>query len=375
MSTTLKHAVELIQRDSVTPDDKGCQSYMMQQLDAYGFQHETIESAGVTNLWSRRGSTEPVFCFAGHTDVVPVGPVEQWLHSPFSAEVHDGVLYGRGAADMKGSLAAMLTATSNFLEKHPVHNGSIAFLITSDEEGPATDGTIKVIERLESRNEKINYCLVGEPSSADRLADTIKNGRRGSLNGELRVIGKQGHVAYPHLANNPLHQFAPVMTRLCDEKWDDGNEFFPQTTFQISNLNVGTGAENVIPGELHARFNFRFSTELTAEKIKQRVHEILDAGGFEYELNWRLSGNPFLTEPGALVDAAKKAIDEVLSLKTNLSTSGGTSDGRFIAPTGAQVLELGPLNATIHQINERVTVEDLDNLALIYEKMLENLLL
>ena len=375
MSTTLKHAVELIQRDSVTPDDKGCQSYMMSQLDPYGFQHETIESAGVTNLWSRKGASEPLFCFAGHTDVVPVGPVEQWQYPPFSAEVHDDMLYGRGAADMKGSLAAMLTATTSFLEKHPGHKGSIAFLITSDEEGPATDGTVKVVEKLEGREEKIDYCLVGEPSSANRLADTIKNGRRGSLNGELRVIGKQGHVAYPHLAKNPLHQFAPVMTRLCEEKWDDGNEFFPQTTFQISNLNVGTGAENVIPGELHARFNFRFSTELTAEKIKQKVHDILDAAGFDYELHWRLSGNPFLTEPGALVDAAVKAIDDVLSLKTQLSTSGGTSDGRFIAPTGAQVLELGPLNATIHQINECVSVKDLDDLALIYEKMLENLLL
>ena len=375
MSTTLKHAVELIQRDSVTPDDKGCQAYMMKQLDAYGFKHEIIQSGDVTNLWSRKGSSGPLFCFAGHTDVVPVGPLDQWQYPPFSAEVHDEMLYGRGAADMKGSLAAMLTATSTFLEKHPDHNGSIAFLITSDEEGPATDGTVKVVEKLENRNEKIDYCLVGEPSSAERLADTIKNGRRGSLNGEMRIIGKQGHVAYPHLAKNPLHLFAPVMTRLCEEKWDEGNQFFPQTTFQISNLNVGTGAENVIPGELHARFNFRFSTELTAEKIKQRVHDILDEGGFDYELHWRLSGNPFLTEPGALVDAAIKAIADVRSLQTELSTSGGTSDGRFIAPTGAQVLELGPLNATIHQINECVAVRDLEDLALIYEKMLEHLLL
>jgi len=374
MSKTLEHAINLIKRKSVTPSDEGCQQYMAQQLDAMEFSHEKLCFDDVTNLWSRRGNQSPLFCFAGHTDVVPTGPLQQWDHEPFAAEVVNGVLYGRGAADMKGSLAAMLTATRNFVLRHPDHRGSIAFLITSDEEGPAKNGTVKVIETLERRNEKIDYCLVGEPSSADKLADTIKNGRRGSLNGHLKVIGKQGHVAYPQLAKNPLHAFVPVMKKLCDEVWDGGNDFFPATTFQIANLNVGTGAENVIPGELDAQFNFRFSTELTAEQIKQRVVTILDEGDFDYKLEWRLSGNPFLTAEGELVDAARKAISEVAGYETLLSTSGGTSDGRFIAPTGAQVLELGPLNATIHQINECVAVEDLDKLAVIYERMLELLL-
>lgn len=374
MPDTLEHAINLIRRESVTPQDAGCQHYMMEQLNESGFRHESLVFADVTNLWSRRGTQAPLFCFAGHTDVVPTGPLDQWQHPPFAAQVADGMLHGRGSADMKGSLAAMLTATQNFVRKHPHHEGSIAFLITSDEEGPAKDGTVKVVETLEARNEKIDYCLVGEPSSAEKLGDTIKNGRRGSLNGKLTVLGKQGHVAYPHLAKNPLHQFAPVMAQLCKEKWDDGNAFFPATTFQISNLNVGTGAENVIPGELHAQFNFRFSTELTAEQIKQRVKAILDQGDFEYKLDWRLSGNPFLTAEGALVDAARAAISQLAGYETLLSTSGGTSDGRFIAPTGAQVLELGPLNATIHQINERVSVSDLDLLASIYENMLERLL-
>ncbi len=374
MSQTLEHAINLIQRESVTPEDAGCQQYMMEQLDAAEFTHESMVFGDVTNLWSRRGSSAPLFCFAGHTDVVPTGPLDQWRYGPFAASVADGMLHGRGAADMKGSLAAMLTATSSFIRRHPDHKGSIAFLITSDEEGPAKDGTVRVVETLQARNEKIDYCLVGEPSSAEKLGDTIKNGRRGSLNGKLKVLGKQGHVAYPHLAKNPLHQFVPVMDKLCREKWDEGNEFFPATTFQISNLNVGTGAENVIPGELHAQFNFRFSTEVTAEQIKQRVHALLDKGDFDYELDWRLSGNPFLTAEGELVDAARAAISEVAGYETLLSTSGGTSDGRFIAPTGAQVLELGPLNATIHQINECVSLQDLDMLAEIYENMLERLL-
>ena len=375
MTKTLEHAVNLIQRDSVTPDDKGCQQYMMDDLDhSGGFSHEVMQFEEVTNLWSRRGKEGPLFCFAGHTDVVPTGPHDQWQYPPFSADVIEGMLYGRGAADMKGSLAAMLTATENFIRKHPDHKGSIAYLITSDEEGPAKNGTVKVIEALESRNEKIDYCLVGEPSSSAQLGDIIKNGRRGSLNGQLTVKGKQGHVAYPHLASNPLHLFAPAMTELCEQVWDEGNEFFPPTTFQISNLNTGTGAENVIPGELHALFNFRFSTELTAETIKQKVHAILDEHKLDYELNWRLSGNPFLTAEGELVASACKAIKEVAGYETELSTSGGTSDGRFIAPTGAQVLELGPLNKTIHQIDECVSVDDLDKLALIYEKMLEHLL-
>lgn len=374
MSETLEHAINLIQRESVTPEDAGCQQYMMEQLDAAEFTHESMVFGDVTNLWSRRGTSAPLFCFAGHTDVVPTGPLAQWQYPPFAANVADGMLHGRGTADMKGSLAAMLTATTRFIRRHPNHKGSIAFLITSDEEGPAKDGTVKVVETLQARNEKIDYCLVGEPSSAEKLGDTIKNGRRGSLNGKLKVLGKQGHVAYPHLAENPLHQFAPVMDRLCREKWDEGNAFFPATTFQVSNLNVGTGAENVIPGELHAQFNFRFSTELTAEQIKQRVHALLDEGAFDYELDWRLSGNPFLTAEGELVDAARAAISEVAGYETLLSTSGGTSDGRFIAPTGAQVLELGPLNATIHQINECVSLQDLDMLAEIYENMLEYLL-
>lgn len=374
MSDTLEHAINLVKRESVTPEDAGCQQYMMRQLDESGFSHEPLVFGEVTNLWSRRGTQGPLFCFAGHTDVVPTGPVGKWDHPPFAAAVSDGLLHGRGTADMKGSLAAMLTATRNFVAKHPDHIGSIAFLITSDEEGPAKDGTVKVVETLEARKERIDYCLVGEPSSANMLGDTIKNGRRGSLNGKLTVFGQQGHVAYPHLAKNPLHAFAPVMDRLCNEAWDEGNEFFPATTFQISNLNVGTGAENVIPGELHAQFNFRFSTELTAEEIKQKVHAILDEGDFDYQLDWRLSGNPFLTAEGQLVDAARAAIKDLAGYETLLSTTGGTSDGRFIAPTGAQVLELGPLNATIHQINECVSVKDLDLLAAIYESMLERLL-
>lgn len=374
MSETLDHAINLVRRESVTPEDAGCQQYMMDQLNAAGFSHEALVFGEVTNFWSRRGSEAPLFCFAGHTDVVPTGPLEQWDHPPFAAMQDGDMLHGRGTADMKGSLAAMLTATRNFVKRYPDHKGSIAFLITSDEEGPAKEGTVKVVETLEARNEKIDYCLVGEPSSAKKLGDTIKNGRRGSLNGRLKVIGKQGHVAYPHLARNPLHLFVPVMDKLCRENWDQGNEFFPATTFQISNLNVGTGAENVIPGELHAQFNFRFSTELTADQIKQRVHAILDEGGFEYQLDWRLSGNPFLTAEGALVDAARAAISQVAGFATLLSTTGGTSDGRFIAPTGAQVLELGPLNATIHQINECVSISDLEQLAAIYENILERLL-
>jgi len=374
MSKTLEHAINLIQRESVTPEDAGCQTYMMRQLDEAGFKHEELNFEEVKNIWSRRGNSAPLFCFAGHTDVVPTGPIDQWNIPPFEAAVVDGILHGRGTADMKGSLAAMLTATQNFVARHPNHKGSIAYLITSDEEGPAKNGTVKVIETLENRNEKIDYCLVGEPSSSDRLGDVIKNGRRGSLNGRVKIIGKQGHVAYPQLAKNPLHQFIPVMQKLCDEVWDEGNDHFPATTFQIANLNVGTGAENVIPGELHAQFNFRFSTELTAEMIRNRVHTLLDEGDFEYEIEWRLSGNPFLTAAGELVESARQAIQEVTGVETLLSTSGGTSDGRFIAPTGAQVLELGPLNATIHQINECVSIHDLDQLALIYEKMLELLL-
>ncbi len=374
MSATLELAKDLISRQSVTPKDEGCQALMMERLERLGFKLEPMPFGEVSNFWARRGTEGPLFCFAGHTDVVPTGPEAHWDSPPFAAEIKDGLLYGRGAADMKGSLAAMITAVEAYVGKHPDHPGSIAFLITSDEEGPAADGTVRVVKTLEARNEKIDYCLVGEPSSTDRVGDVIKNGRRGSLNGVLRVIGKQGHVAYPHLANNPLHAFAPVMARLCAEQWDQGNASFPPTSFQISNLNVGTGAENVIPGELKALINFRFSTESTADSLCERVEAMLDEGDFEYELNWRLSGHPFLTAEGELVDAAQQAVDKIAGYPAELSTAGGTSDGRFIAPTGAQVLELGPLNATIHQVNECVGVEDLDTLSAIYSEILEILL-
>ncbi len=375
MSKTLELAKALISRPSVTPDDAGCQPMLGELLAAIGFESEPMRFGKVDNLWARRGSEGPVFCFAGHTDVVPPGPREAWRSDPFEPTVHDGRLYGRGAADMKGSIAAMVTACERFVKAHPDHKGAIAFLITSDEEGPAVDGTARVIETLEARGERIDWCLVGEPSSSERLGDTVKNGRRGSLNGYLTVHGKQGHVAYPHLATNPLHAFAPALCRLVEEAWDHGNAFFPPTTFQIANLNMGAGAENVIPGELECQFNFRFSTELDEATIRQRVEATLNQFGIDYDLRWRLSGDPFLTPPGDLVEAAQIAIEEVMGYPSELSTSGGTSDGRFIAPTGAQVLELGPLNATIHQVDECVPVEDLDRLSEIYEHMLRLLLL
>jgi succinyl-diaminopimelate desuccinylase len=373
-SPTLALARDLIARPSVTPDDAGCQALIGLRLAALGFHLEPMPSNGVQNLWARRGTGGPVFCFAGHTDVVPPGPLGDWQSDPFVPEVRDGMLYGRGAADMKGSIAAMVTATEGFVQAHPHHQGSIAFLITSDEEGIATDGTVKVVEALKARGEALDWCLVGEPSCRERLGDTIKNGRRGSLNGFLTVIGRQGHVAYPHLANNPLHAFAPVLARLVAEEWDRGNAHFPPTSFQIANLNVGTGAENVIPGRLSAQFNLRFSSELTEAEIRRRVEAMLDAGGLDYELTWRLSGNPFLTPAGALVEAARWSIDAVTGLKAELSTSGGTSDGRFIATLGCQVLELGPLNASIHQADECVAVPDLERLTAIYRGVLERLL-
>lgn len=347
---------------------------MLQRLIALGFQPEPLRFGEVDNFWARRGQQGPLFCFAGHTDVVPPGPLERWHSPPFQPESREGLLYGRGAADMKGSLAAMITATERFVGDYPNHRGSIAYLITSDEEGPAKDGTVRVVETLEARGEKIDWCLVGEPSSREQLGDTIKNGRRGSLNGFLTVKGKQGHVAYPHLANNPLHAFAPALAELTAEVWDQGNAFFPPTSFQVANLNVGTGAENVIPGELKAQFNFRFSTELDEATIKQRVLTILDRHQLHYDLDWRLSGLPFLTPAGELVAAAQRAIQTVMGFDSELSTSGGTSDGRFIAPTGAQVLELGPLNATIHQIDECVGIEDLEQLSAIYYRILVELL-
>ncbi len=374
MTPTLQLAFDLIARRSVTPDDDGCQQLMMDRLAAAGFNNEPLRFEEVDNFWSRRGNEAPVVCFAGHTDVVPTGPESNWNHAPFIPQIVDGLLYGRGAADMKGSLAAMVVAVENFVAKHPDHKGSIAFLITSDEEGPAKNGTVKVVETLEARNEKIDMCIVGEPSSTNQTGDVVKNGRRGSLGCVLKVKGIQGHVAYPHLAKNPVHIAAPALAELAAEEWDQGNEFFPATSFQISNINAGTGATNVIPGECEVVFNFRFSTELTAEILQERTEAILNKHGLEYDIDWNLSGQPFLTARGALVEASVQAIKEVTGIDTELSTAGGTSDGRFIAPTGAQVLELGPCNATIHKVDEHIKADDLDILTTIYERILELLL-
>ncbi|GAA4497970.1 succinyl-diaminopimelate desuccinylase [Pseudaeromonas paramecii] len=373
-SPVLALACDLIARPSVTPEDAGCQQMMAEHLARLGFVIEPMVFHDTTNLWARRGTDGPLFCFAGHTDVVPPGPLDKWDTPPFEPQVRDGMLFGRGAADMKGSLAAMLVAVERFVTEQPDHPGSIAFLITSDEEGPFINGTPKVVETLEARNEKITWCLVGEPSSTAQVGDVVKNGRRGSITGDLLIKGIQGHVAYPHLGRNPIHQAAPALAELASTCWDEGNAFFPPTSFQIPNISGGTGASNVIPGELKVQFNFRFSTELTDETIKTRVQEILERHGLEYELTWTLSGHPFLTAQGALLDATVEAIEEVTGIRTELSTSGGTSDGRFIAPTGAQVLELGPVNATIHKLNECVRVADLDSLALMYQGILRRLL-
>ena len=374
MSATLDLTKALISRDSVTPQDKGCQQLLAERLSVIGFDIEHLRFEDTDNIWARRGSTGPVFAFAGHTDVVPTGPVENWHSNPFEPEIREGLLYGRGAADMKGSIAAMMTACERFIAEYPKHNGSIAFLITSDEEGPATGGTKRVIETLEARGEKIDWCLVGEPSSTDKVGDVVKNGRRGSLNGHLTIKGKQGHIAYPHLAENPIHLMAPVLSELCSLEWDQGNEDFPPTSFQVSNLNSGTGVTNVIPGTSDIVFNFRYSTESTHEQLQQRVESVLKKHAIDYDLTWELSGKPFRTASGPLVDAAKAAIVHITGYATVLSTSGGTSDGRFIAPTGAQVVELGPLNATIHQVDECVSVKDLDTLSDIYENLLQNIL-
>ena len=372
-SPTLELAQQLIARQSVTPVDDGCQQLMTDRLLKAGFKIQPLPFEDVDNFWAIRGESGPILCFAGHTDVVPSGPESSWQSPPFEPTVKDGVLTGRGAADMKGSLAAMVVAVENFVANNPNHSGRIAFLITSDEEGIAANGTVKVVEWLGQQNIIPEYCLVGEPSSSEKCGDTIKNGRRGSLGCKLRIIGKQGHVAYPHLADNPIHNVAPALAELANTEWDKGNDFFPATSFQISNINGGTGATNVIPGELDIVFNFRFSTEVTEQQLRETTEAILNKHQLNYEIDWHLSGQPFLTAEGKLVDAAVTAVKQVTGLDTLLSTAGGTSDGRFIAPMGTQVVELGPVNATIHQINECVAVDDLDRLTAIYESLLENL--
>jgi len=374
MTPTLQLATDLIRCRSVTPEDDGCQAMMINRLEAIGFKTERLRFGEVDNFWAIRGNEGPILAFAGHTDVVPTGPEANWDNLPFEPKIIDGMLHGRGAADMKGSLASMVVACENFIAKHPDHQGRIAFLITSDEEGPSVNGTVKVVEWLEARNTKMTWCIVGEPSSTKVVGDVIKNGRRGSLGGVLTVKGIQGHVAYPHLADNPIHKLAPALTELTAEHWDDGNEFFPATSFQVSNINGGTGATNVIPGDVTVVFNFRFSTELTEQILRKRTETILKKHGLHYDLQWTLSGQPFLTPRGDLVNAVVAAIKNTTGIDTELSTSGGTSDGRFIAPTGAQVVELGPINATIHKVNECISADDLNTLTAIYECTLEKLL-
>ncbi len=373
-SATIELTQDLIRRRSVTPEDCGCQQVMIDRLAAIGFHIEKLRFADVDNFWAVRGTQGPTLCFAGHTDVVPTGPEEKWQLPPFEAEIKEGYLYGRGAADMKGSLAAMVVAVERFVAENPDHSGQIAFLITSDEEGVATNGTVKVVDWLKEQNSLPEWCLVGEPSSTAKCGDIIKNGRRGSLGCTLNIKGLQGHVAYPHLADNPVHRAAPALAELAAEEWDQGNAFFPATSFQISNINGGTGATNVIPGELEVIFNFRFSTELTEQQLIERTEQILDKHGLEYRANWNLSGLPFLTAEGDLVSATVASISEVTGLKPELSTAGGTSDGRFIAPHGVQVIELGPVNATIHKIDENISVDDLNTLTDIYQTLLTKLL-
>ncbi|MBB1075423.1 succinyl-diaminopimelate desuccinylase [Rhodoferax sp. 4810] len=373
-SPTLALAQALVALPSITPQDAGCQDLIIARLAKCGFHIESLPFGDVTNLWAWHGNESPLFCFAGHTDVVPPGQLHLWSSDPFTPTLRDGMLFGRGAADMKGSLAAMIVAAEGFIQENPTHRGKLAFLLTSDEEGPAIDGTAKVIEHLQTCGQKIDYCLIGEPTSTQQLGDCIKNGRRGSLNARLRIFGKQGHVAYPHRADNPIHHFAPTLVRFCNEVWDQGNEYFPPTSFQISGIQAGTGAENVIPGILDLQFNFRFSTELTPEIIQQRVIAMLDQGLCNYELEWHLSGLPFVTPVGQLVTTTQSAVQTILGYEPVLSTSGGTSDGRFIAPTGAEVLELGPVNTTIHQVDECVAVDDLEQLTRIYHAILCDLL-
>ncbi len=374
MSKTLALTEQLIALDSVTPEDKGCQRTLISLLEPMGFTCETLQSGDVTNLWARRGTQQPVLVFAGHTDVVPTGPVAQWQSAPFTPTQRDGKLYGRGAADMKTSIAAFVVATEEFIAAHPDHQGSIAFLITSDEEGPATDGTVVVCNQLKERGEQLDYCIVGEPTSSAQLGDTIKNGRRGTMSGKLTVRGVQGHIAYPQLAKNPIHLFAPAMEELVAEVWDEGNDYYLPTSWQMSNIHAGTGASNVIPGEAVIDFNFRFSTASTAEGLQQRVHAILDKHGLDYALKWTVGGHPFLTPKGSLSDALAAAIRAETGLETELSTTGGTSDGRFIAKICPQVVEFGPPNASIHKIDEHIALADIEPLKNIYRRTLENLL-
>jgi len=374
MSKTLELTQQLISRRSLTPRDEGCLTLISTRLEPLGFKLEMHPCGNVDNLWARRGNTAPVICFAGHTDVVPTGPAEKWQSDPFTPNLRDGMLYGRGASDMKGSLAAFVTSIENFVAAHPNHPGSIALLLTSDEEGVAVDGTVRVVEALQARGEKLDYCIVGEPTSVAKTGDTIKNGRRGSLSGTLTVKGIQGHIAYPHLIKNPIHLAAPAIAELAATTWDTGNEYFPPTSWQISNINGGTGATNVVPGTVEIMFNFRFSTASTVETLRTLVHEILDRHKLDYDLSWELSGKPYLTPRGNLVDAVSAAIQQVVGIETELSTSGGTSDGRFIADICPQVIELGPLNATIHKIDECIPVADLDALSEIYRLTLENIL-
>ncbi|ENM5759345.1 succinyl-diaminopimelate desuccinylase [Vibrio mimicus] len=373
-SPVLALAKDLISRQSVTPADAGCQDLMIARLKALGFEIESMVFEDTTNFWARRGTQSPLFVFAGHTDVVPAGPLAQWHTPPFEPTVIDDFLHGRGAADMKGSLACMIVAVERFIAENPNHQGSIGFLITSDEEGPFINGTVRVVETLMARNEMIDMCIVGEPSSTLAVGDVVKNGRRGSITGDLKVKGTQGHVAYPHLANNPVHKALPALAELAATQWDEGNAYFPPTSFQIPNLQAGTGASNVIPGEFDVQFNFRFSTELTDDEIKRRVHSVLNAHGLDYDLKWTLSGQPFLTDAGELLAAVVAAVEEVNHQAPALLTTGGTSDGRFIAQMGAQVVELGPVNATIHKVNECVRITDLEKLTDMYQKTLNHLL-
>jgi succinyl-diaminopimelate desuccinylase len=372
---TLELTKQLIARNSVSPEDAGCLDLLIAILEPLGFQCEKISMGGVDNLWARRGTAKPLICFAGHTDVVPTGPLDQWKSDPFTPTIRDGWLYGRGASDMKTSLAAFVVAIREFVQEHPDHPGSLAVMFTSDEEGPAIDGTVRVVEALAARGEKLDYCIVGEPTSVKKLGDMIKNGRRGSLTGILTVNGIQGHVAYPDMARNPIHEVASAIAELAQTKWDNGNEYFPPTTWQISNFNSGTGANNVIPGAAHVRFNFRHSTASSTESLQTRVVNILDRHGVTYDLDWRVDGRPFITARGDLVDALSRAIKTVTGVDTELSTTGGTSDGRFIADICPQVVEFGPTNATIHKLNECVGVDEIEPLQKIYKQVLVNLLI